>query len=88
MSRLSLCLTIIDNYHYQHLRQKDPSAVAVAQPDNAEQVLGLQRGEEEACVLLGRDRSDTHHILKRETFILKNCGIFNPAPIHKSLMKH
>ena len=56
---------MIDNYYYQHLRQTDPSAVAVAQPDNAEQVLGLQRGEEEACVLLGRDRSDTHHILRK-----------------------
>ena len=36
-------------------RQTDPEAEAVSQPDNAEMLLGLARGEEEACLLVGRD---------------------------------
>ena len=40
----------------QSHRQKDSSAGKVAQPDNAEQVLGLERGEEESCLAVMKDK--------------------------------
>ena len=39
----------------QHLRETGNTST-VTQPDNAEQVLGLERREEEACILLGLNR--------------------------------
>ena len=38
------------------LRASDPASQSVVpQPDNAEKVLGLARGEEESCLLVGRN---------------------------------
>ena len=37
-------------------RERDSSAGKVAQPDNAEQVLNLERGEEEACLAVMKDK--------------------------------
>ena len=40
----------------QFRRVSDPaSQFVVPQPDNAEEMLGLERGEEESCLLVGRD---------------------------------
>ena len=39
----------------QSKQKTDPNAAKVPQPDNAEQVLNLERGEEEACLAVGRD---------------------------------
>ena len=36
-------------------RRNDPDAVKVPQPDNAEEELKLEKGEEEACLSVGRD---------------------------------
>jgi len=37
-------------------QRTDPDDVKVPQPDNAEQLLNLEKGEEEACLAIGRDR--------------------------------
>ena len=76
----------------QSLRQSDPGAAAVSQPDNAEQVLQLQRGEEEACLLIGRDRwevgvwwddaacyTEEEFICEDSTDLLTRAGINKPV---------
>ena len=44
------------NFPFQSKQKTDPNAAKVPQPDNAEQELAIDKGEEEACLAVGRDK--------------------------------
>jgi len=76
----------------QSLRQNNNTDESVPQPDNAEQRLGLERGEEEACLLIGLDRwepgvwwddaacyTEEEFICEDSTELLTKAGINKPV---------
>ena len=75
------------------MRESDPASQSVVpQPDNAEAVLGLGRGEEEACLLVGSDvwesgvwwddaacYSQEEFVCEDSTDLLTRAGINQPV---------
>ena len=45
------------------MRESGDLSTVVAQPDNAEKALSLERQEEEACILLGLNRCSYNSLL-------------------------